>query len=201
MRAKIMAGKKKQKSEKGKKKRGRPTLYRGTYPEITLNYLSTHGGGIKEVAALLRVHRDTVYEWMDLYPDFSDAVNKGRETWDNVQVKNALLQSALGGRYRTIKLKPTKKSRKTLGYIKESECEVEYIVITEVPPNPGACMNWLTNRDPENFKNRRDLSGSVELPNLRDLKTMMEEIAQEDNGAATLVTSGLSFTQETKLVN
>ena len=49
----------------------------------------------KEMASNMGVHRATFYDWLNKYPDISDAVKEGREM-RNIEVENALFRCAVG---------------------------------------------------------------------------------------------------------
>ncbi len=70
---------------------GRPTDYRPEYVE-RLPGMFAEGQSIVEIAVELGVCRDTIYEWAKVYPDFSDALTRGREIsqawWEKKGRKN-----------------------------------------------------------------------------------------------------------------
>lgn len=62
---------------------GRPTDYLPEYCDevITLGKL---GKSVTQIASTLDVHKDTVYEWAKVHPNFSDALSRARQesqTW------------------------------------------------------------------------------------------------------------------------
>lgn len=57
------------------KKRGRPTDYRPEYCEKVVRW-GKQGKSIAWMAARFDVHKDTVYEWAKVHPDFSDALKR-----------------------------------------------------------------------------------------------------------------------------
>ena len=57
-------------------KMGAPTKYDPAHCEKVIEIMAK-GLSVRSVAAELGVHRDTIYEWMVRYPDFSDSVKKG----------------------------------------------------------------------------------------------------------------------------
>ena len=71
---------------------GRPTVYKPEFCEQAIEIMST-GDGFEEVAQCLGVRRSTINEWMKKHPDFSDAIEFGRELsecWWRSQGKNSL---------------------------------------------------------------------------------------------------------------
>jgi hypothetical protein len=55
---------------------GRPTLYRPEYCQLAIDLLS-QGYSLAKIAAELRVSRQTIYQWRDDNPEFSDALKAG----------------------------------------------------------------------------------------------------------------------------
>ncbi len=71
---------------------GRPTKYNPEYIDLVVS-LMEKGWSKTRVAAHLRVHKDTLYEWIKQHPDFSDAVRVGEtlsEAWWEEQGVTAL---------------------------------------------------------------------------------------------------------------
>lgn len=57
---------------------GRPTIYRPELCEEVIPLLK-QGMSIEEIGLELDVGYSTIYKWMDLYPEFREAIKKGRE--------------------------------------------------------------------------------------------------------------------------
>lgn len=55
---------------------GRPTLYKPEYCELVVKKMK-QGAAIKELPIYLDVCLDTIYEWRDQHPEFSEAIKKG----------------------------------------------------------------------------------------------------------------------------
>ena len=55
---------------------GRPTAYKPEYCEKVFDLMKI-GTSISTVALKLEVHRDTIYEWKEKHPEFSDAIKRG----------------------------------------------------------------------------------------------------------------------------
>lgn len=64
-------------SEKEKRPVGRPTDYKPEYCSIVINLLK-EGASIEEIALELDCNPDSIYEWMNVHEEFSDAIKKGR---------------------------------------------------------------------------------------------------------------------------
>ena len=55
---------------------GRPTVYKPEHCQTVIE-CGKQGKTLASMAAALKVHRETVNEWRDKYPEFSDAVKLG----------------------------------------------------------------------------------------------------------------------------
>jgi hypothetical protein len=60
------------------KKKGRPTKYSKKICEL-LPSLFANGESVVEVCAYLDIVKDTFYQWVETYPEFSDSYKKGIE--------------------------------------------------------------------------------------------------------------------------
>lgn len=56
---------------------GRPTTYKPEYCDQVIDYMGK-GHSLTGFAGHIRMSRDTMYEWMAVHPEFSDAVHRGR---------------------------------------------------------------------------------------------------------------------------
>ena len=56
---------------------GRPTKYNDKMPSAVYDSLAA-GKSVTQFAASVGVHRDTVYEWANKHPQFSDALSRGQ---------------------------------------------------------------------------------------------------------------------------
>jgi hypothetical protein len=57
---------------------GRPPEYRPEYCQKLIEHMS-EGFSFESFAAVIDVHRDTLYEWAKVYPDFSDVKKMGKD--------------------------------------------------------------------------------------------------------------------------
>ena len=84
------------------------------------------------------------------YPEVENALRRGRASI-NYEVENALLKAAIGYTRTSVKTyienKPDKNGNRQVRMEKEE---------VEVGPNPTACIAWLNNKKPEEWKRNRD---------------------------------------------
>jgi transposase len=62
---------------------GRPSKYNPDFCNTVIGEMA-QGSSIEELQLVLKVHKDTIYEWAKEYPDFSDALKRGKalsEAW------------------------------------------------------------------------------------------------------------------------
>lgn len=75
---------------------GRPTDYDPSVIDETeyyFNYYKSHGDAIPSIAGLacvIGVSKSTIYLWKDLYPEFSDTLNKLMTHQERVAVNNGI---------------------------------------------------------------------------------------------------------------
>ena len=123
-----------------------------------------------EMAKEMHISPSTYYEWLKKHPEMSEAVTRARTGADaranNESVERSLLETALGGvrvLKKPMKLKTT--SFDSRGRRVESERLVYADEEIYVPPNVKAQIFWLTNREPERWRNRVEavLPGANEM--------------------------------------
>lgn len=72
---------------------GRPSDYTPLYCEQVIE-LGRAGKSVTQIAAELDVNRDTIYEWVKVHPEFSDAITRSKQLaqawWENAG-QNGLL--------------------------------------------------------------------------------------------------------------
>lgn len=128
----------------------------------------------EQIAQKMGIAPRTYYEWRTKYPQFSQAIKKGKAPVD-YEVENTLLKKALG--YVMTVKKPMKlKSKKQLsGKAAIEEERIEYAdEEIYIPPDTTAQIFWLKNRRPEKWRDRPEASqnGSNEI--LQSLYELMQ---------------------------
>jgi hypothetical protein len=58
---------------------GRPSEFDPAYIAIALDYMGDQGKSITQLARHLRVSKQSIYNWMDKYPEFLDALKMAQE--------------------------------------------------------------------------------------------------------------------------
>lgn len=153
-------------------KLGRPTKYRDDFPEIAAN-LCASGATDQEVADYLGVVVSTLYQWKAIYPDFSKALKVGKELADD-RVIASLYHRAVGYTYPAVK-------------IFQNGGEPVIVPYREhVPPEVGAGKLWLTNRKPDEWRDKQNLEhtgkdGKDLNPTLADFYATVTRIPVDDD--------------------
>ena len=114
----------------------------------------------EDIAKQLNIGIRTLYEYKIKYPQFSQALKKGKEIVD-YEVENALLKRALGYEYDEITY----------------ECGEEVKrVRKQVAPDTTAQIFWLKNRKPEQWREKQ----VIESSNAVEFKNPLEGLSTED---------------------
>lgn len=119
---------------------GRPTDYDPSFCNIAASACA-RGATIAEVADILGVDRTTVWRWRARHEDFCLALKVGREMADE-RVGFSLYERAVGYTYDTVKI---------------MQYEGAPVIVPHqehVPPDVTAQRLWLTNRRPEEWKDK-----------------------------------------------
>lgn len=93
------------------------------------------------------------------YPQLSQAIKKGRQPL-NVIVENALFKRATGMKSKSVTRRWIVNPDGTNGLV-----EIVQETETDLPPDTGAAMAWLKNRDPEQWNKQAEKiqhSGAIE---------------------------------------
>lgn len=130
----------------------------------------------EQIAENMGIRTSTLYEWKQRFPEFTEALKKGKEVVDR-HVENALLKRALGYQYDEV----TRESVKD--YDEEAEKTVYRLVETkrvtkEVQPDVTAQIYWLKNRKPRNWRDKPDSDERIKklISLLSQLNLSPEEI-------------------------
>ena len=143
-------------------KQGRPTKYKEEYADQAYNYCLL-GAIDDQLASFFSVDVSTINNWKNDYPEFLDAIKKGKEKAD-LEVTQSLKKRASG-----MKLK--KQVVKDGGIV-----EIE----DEIAPDTAAAIFWLKNRQPKIWRDNQKIehSGKVEITSLGAL---MDELSEDES--------------------
>lgn len=139
---------------------GCPTKYKAEYAELAYNYCLM-GASEPDLQRLFDVSPQTLYNWRSLHPDFLEGCKKGKEEAD-AKVARALFLRATGYEH------PEDDIRVVAGQIEITP------TIKRYPPDTGAAMAWLKNRQPHLWREKVEVehSGNLTVKRLTDAQLM-----------------------------
>jgi hypothetical protein len=142
---------------------GRPTVYDDSMVERV--YVLCREAGLSDplIAKAFNVDRSTINAWKHDHPDFSDALKKGKDEYNNNLVEANLLKRANGFTYtETIKepvvIKDPADGRR---YLADPTLTTTKTIKKTVAPDVTAQIFWLKNRDPNRWRDKRELEIDV----------------------------------------
>jgi len=139
---------------RGDSMRGRPTKYKEEYDTLAYNYCLM-GATDAELGKFFSVTESTINLWKLEHPSFSESLKAGKQDAD-ARVANALYHRALGYSHKEEKV-----------FSSNGEI-ITHDTIKHYPPDTGAAMAWLKNRQPEKWRDKQEVehSGSIEMPTI-----------------------------------
>lgn len=148
-------------------------MARGKYEEwltkeglLKLESWARNGLTNEQIASNMGISRKTLQEWCNKYGDICDTLKRGKEVVD-IQVENALLKRALGYQYDEVTKERVLDYAPDTGELLGSHMAVTKKVTKEVQGDTTAQIFWLKNRQPEKWRDKRDVSveGNVQTNN------------------------------------
>jgi hypothetical protein len=142
---------------------GRPTKYKAEFARQAAK-LCTLGATDKELADFFEVNELTINRWKISQPGFCKSLKVGKQHADE-RVKSALYHRALGYSHPEDDIRTLARGD-----------GISEIVITPTvkhyPPDTTACIFWLKNRLPEEFRANPDGAAAVD-----DMAAVLKELA------------------------
>lgn len=136
------------------KKRGRLSKRRLLNVDIAYN-LAEKGNHIAEIAEIIGVSTQSIYNWMHKDEKLFDAIKRGRKIAD-ARVEDSLYKRAMGYEYDEVK------NKVIIVNGKPSNMAERTIIKKEVLADVTAQIFWLKNRQPETWRDRVDPSTLVD---------------------------------------
>lgn len=124
---------------------GRPTKYNKDFHPKFVKALALNGMSDINISKEMDISEKTLNNWKILYPEFLQCISEGKGS-TNDQVKSALLRRALG--YKETVERDVAVAGGGTVKVKEDKLII---------PDVKACQVWLYNRDPANWKDRREV--------------------------------------------
>jgi hypothetical protein len=154
---------------------GRPTVYKPDYAEIA-RHACMLGACNETLAERFEVSRRTIDNWIATLPEFGDAVRHGREVADESVVA-------------TLYARATGMERKSIKVVEGDGAPVTTTHTVQALPDVRACMFWLRNRRPEQWRENHapaeDPYGGRDLAQeLEEAEERMRRFERADRAAA-----------------
>ena len=146
-----------------KKKRGRKSEYRIEYADQALK-LCLLGATDKELSEFFYVSEQTLNKWKKDYPEFLESLKKGKNIAD-ANVASRLYNRAIGYNCKATKFATSN------GKITDSKEFIEHY-----PPDTTAAIFWLKNRQPEKWRDKKEVDANVNLGD--ELESLTDEQLQ-----------------------
>lgn len=110
----------------------------------------------KQIAQNIGINHTTLYDWMQKFPEFAEAIRNGRKVKDE-QVENSLLKRAIGYQY----------EEETWGKNHDGELVVLKKVLKSQALDVTAQIFWLKNRNPSEWRDKVEIqnehSGTIKI--------------------------------------
>lgn len=129
------------------KKVGRPTKYTDAMAEQAYK-LALLGLTDVEMADVLGIAEKTIYEWKKEKPEFSQALKNGKDLADS-DVSKKLYERATGYEHVETKF-----------FCHDGEV-IKEDTIKHYPPDPVSMIYWLKNRQPKQWRDKREIEADV----------------------------------------
>lgn len=147
---------------KKKSNAGRKGLYKEWLEAdnlIRLEGWARDGLNDEQIAHNIGINVSTLYAWKVKYKDFSEALKRGKEVVD-ILVENALLKSAMGYKFDEV-------VQERIYNPETGESEIVEVKRTtkDVQPNPTSLIFWLKNRQPEKWRDKKNIDAAVQVKN------------------------------------
>ena len=146
-----------------KKKRGRKSEYRIEYADQALK-LCLLGATDKELSEFFSVSEQTLNKWKKDYPEFLESLKKGKNIAD-ANGASRLYNRAIGYNCKATKFATSN------GKITDSKEFIEHY-----PPDTTAAIFWLKNRQPEKWRDKKEVDANVNLGD--ELESLTDEQLQ-----------------------
>jgi len=123
----------------------------------------------RELADLFSVDERTIQRWKLSHPEFGQALTVGKAPADD-RVERSLYHKAIGFQHKAVKIFPPARGGDGEPLL------VEYV--EHVPPDTVACIFWLKNRRPAEWRDKHDVEHAVKREP-QTLDQLREEILHD----------------------
>lgn len=128
---------------------GRPSKYKAEYAEQAFKFCLL-GADDNRLASFFDVDVATIHRWKHDHKEFCDSLKRGKDVAD-AEIAQALYHRAKGYSHKAVKIFNNQGEILTEEYIEH------------YPPDTGAAMAWLKNRQPKDWRDKQEIEHSGTL--------------------------------------
>lgn len=161
---------------------GRPSnifqrgLYSSHFSKVAYQLCRRYGCLDKDLAEVFCVQIDAIQVWKRKYPDFKEAIYKGKEEFDINNVERSLIDLAIGYQYETKEYNTIMKNGKSVEVLTKR-------TVKQALPNIVAIKFYLANRDPDKWKDKKEIDKFVKTLSLE----LKHEIQATEESTAEVI--------------
>lgn len=122
------------------------------------------------LAQKIGISETTFYEWQNRFPEFAEAIKKGKAPVDN-QVESALLKKALGYEYEETVTEIYEEDGVKRKHVRK--------MLKHSPPDTGAIAFWLKNRRPGKWRDKIEAAPETANELLQSLFDLERRVARD----------------------
>lgn len=130
----------------------RPSKYKPEFARQAIK-LCELGATDRDIAEFFEVNESTLNRWKQTYPEFCESLKVGKDPADD-RVEQSLYRKATGYSF---------DAEKIFQYNGEP---VRVAYVEHVPPSDTACIFWLKNRRPEQWRDKPEREGEGDVGEL-----------------------------------
>lgn len=136
---------------------------------------------IAEVCRSVGIAECTYYDWVNKKPEFSENIKKAKDDFNElivVEARRSLIKLVKGYTVKEERVVILHRKRKGEDEDYEQEGTVKERTVTDkhFQPNPASVFFTLTNRDPDNWKNKMDNNVTGDIT----LKSELDKLSDEE---------------------
>ncbi len=151
-------------------------LYSSHFVKVVYQLCLRYGCLDKDLAEVFCVNIDAIQVWKRKYPDFKEAIYKGKEEFDIINVERSLIDLAIGYQYETKEYTTVMKKGVATEVLSKR-------TVKQSPPNIVAMKFYLANRDPTNWKDKKEIDKFVKTLSLE----LKHEIQATEESTAEVI--------------